>query len=56
MSNMKSLADCSDWGCDIHGRDAAQRGVTPARVYEGWGAGAGGHVDDSGVSVAECSG
>jgi uncharacterized protein (DUF1501 family) len=28
MAKMKNLADQSDWGCDIHGRDAAQRGVT----------------------------
>src|SRR5437879_13362351 len=28
MANMKYFADCSDWGCDIHGRDAAQRGVS----------------------------
>jgi uncharacterized protein (DUF1501 family) len=28
MANRKSLADQSDWGCDIHGRDAARRGVT----------------------------
>jgi uncharacterized protein (DUF1501 family) len=28
MSNKRWLADCSDWGCDIHGRDAAQRVVT----------------------------
>jgi uncharacterized protein (DUF1501 family) len=28
MTKMKSLADQSDWGCDIDGRDAAQRGVT----------------------------
>jgi len=28
MSNMKNLADHSDWGCDIHGRDAARRVVS----------------------------
>src|SRR3984885_647326 len=28
MAKRKNLADQSDWGCDIHGRDAAQRGVT----------------------------
>src|SRR5438270_6200459 len=28
MSNMKMIADCSDWGCDIHGRDVAQRAVS----------------------------
>ena len=28
MSNKRWLADCSDWGCDIQGRDAAQRVVT----------------------------
>src|SRR5260370_32559625 len=26
MATMKTIVDCSDWGCDIHGRDAAQRG------------------------------
>lgn len=26
--NAKGLADCSDWGCDMHGRDQARRGVT----------------------------
>ncbi len=28
MMNRKNQADQSDWGCDIHGRDAARRGVT----------------------------
>jgi uncharacterized protein (DUF1501 family) len=28
MVKRKNVADQSDWGCDIHGRDAAQRGVT----------------------------
>src|ERR1700726_3369956 len=28
MATMKTMVDCSDWGCDIHGRDAAQRGVS----------------------------
>ncbi len=35
MSNMKSLADCSDWGCDIHGRDAARRAVTRRGFMKG---------------------
>ena len=26
--NANGLADCSDWGCDMHGRDQARRGVT----------------------------
>jgi uncharacterized protein (DUF1501 family) len=28
MANMKNMADESDWGCDLHGRDALRRGVT----------------------------
>jgi uncharacterized protein (DUF1501 family) len=28
MANMKCFADHSDWGCDIHGRDEARRGVS----------------------------
>jgi uncharacterized protein (DUF1501 family) len=28
MLDRKSLVDQSNWGCDIHGRDAARRGVT----------------------------
>ena len=29
MANwMKRMADCSDWGCDMHGRDQARRGVS----------------------------
>ena len=35
MSNMKSMADRSDWGCDMHGRDAAQRGVTRRGFMKG---------------------
>src|ERR1700751_5463664 len=35
MSNMKSLADCSDWGCDIHGRDEAQRVVSRRGFMKG---------------------
>src|SRR5205814_5054056 len=35
MSNMKMIADCSDWGCDIHGRDAAQRGVSRRGFMKG---------------------
>ena len=35
MANMKCLADHSDWGCDIHGRDAAQRGVTRRGFMKG---------------------
>src|SRR6267154_1055293 len=35
MANMKNLADCSDWGCDIHGRDAAQRGVSRRGFMKG---------------------
>jgi hypothetical protein len=35
MAKMKSLADQSDWGCDIHGRDAARRGVTRRGFMKG---------------------
>ena len=30
-----NIADCSDWGCDIHGRDAAKRGVTRRGFMKG---------------------
>jgi uncharacterized protein (DUF1501 family) len=33
--DMKSLMDQSDWGCDIHGRDAARRGVTRRGFMKG---------------------
>ena len=33
--SMKMIADCSDWGCDIHGRDAAQRMVTRRGFMKG---------------------
>jgi uncharacterized protein (DUF1501 family) len=35
MAKMKILADQSDWGCDIHGRDAARRGVTRRGFMKG---------------------
>src|ERR1700726_3476699 len=35
MATMKTMVDCSDWGCDIHGRDAAQRGVTRRGFMKG---------------------
>jgi uncharacterized protein (DUF1501 family) len=35
MTNMKSMADRSDWGCDIHGRDAERRGVTRRGFMKG---------------------
>src|SRR5438552_14404231 len=35
MANMKTMADCSDWGCDIHGRDAAQRAVSRRGFMKG---------------------
>src|ERR1700721_2537064 len=35
MAKMKSVADCSDWGCDIHGRDGARRGVTRRGFMKG---------------------
>lgn len=31
----KMLADCSDWGCDLHGRDQARRGVTRRGFMKG---------------------
>jgi uncharacterized protein (DUF1501 family) len=30
-----NTADCSDWGCDIHGRDAAKRSVTRRGFMKG---------------------
>src|SRR6202789_4006603 len=30
-----NTADCSDWGCDIHGRDLAKRGVTRRGFMKG---------------------
>jgi uncharacterized protein (DUF1501 family) len=30
-----NTADCSDWGCDLHGRDAAKRGVTRRGFMKG---------------------
>jgi uncharacterized protein (DUF1501 family) len=30
-----NTADCSDWGCDIHGRDQAKRGVTRRGFMKG---------------------
>src|SRR6266705_1905282 len=35
MAKMKTMADCSDWGCDIHGRDAARRGVSRRGFMKG---------------------
>src|SRR5271163_1841636 len=35
MSNRKKLADCSDWGCDIHGRDEARRIVSRRGFMKG---------------------
>src|ERR1700744_6552984 len=35
MAKMKSMTDCSDWGCDIHGRDAARRVVTRRGFMKG---------------------
>src|ERR1700679_1554138 len=35
MANMKNMADQSDWGCDLHGRDAARRGVTRRGFMKG---------------------
>src|SRR3982074_666315 len=35
MAKMKIMADCSDWGCDIHGRDAVQRGVSRRGFMKG---------------------
>src|ERR1700719_1486123 len=35
MAKMKILADQSDWGCDIRGRDAAKRGVTRRGFMKG---------------------
>ena len=35
MANVKFLADESDWGCDIGGRDAVRRGVTRRGFIKG---------------------
>ncbi len=35
MANGRFLADNSDWGCDIHGRDAVRRGVTRRGFMKG---------------------
>src|SRR6202020_2338969 len=35
MVDRKSLVDQSDWGCDLHGRDAARRGVTRRGFMKG---------------------
>jgi uncharacterized protein (DUF1501 family) len=35
MADRKLLADQSDWGCDIHGRDAERRGVTRRGFMKG---------------------
>src|ERR1700728_3373922 len=35
MAKMKCLADHSDWGCDIHGRDAVKREVTRRGFMKG---------------------
>ena len=35
MAARKSMTDCSDWGCDIHGRDAAQRMVSRRGFMKG---------------------
>src|SRR6202522_3042244 len=35
MANMKNMADQSDWGCDLHGRDTARRVVTRRGFMKG---------------------
>ena len=35
MATSKGMTDCSDWGCDIHGRDAAQRMVSRRGFMKG---------------------
>jgi uncharacterized protein (DUF1501 family) len=35
MANKRCLSDQSDWGCDIHGRDAVRRGVTRRGFMKG---------------------
>ncbi len=52
----KALVDQTDWGCDLHGRDLARRGLNGGpvapRVSEGWRACAGRHLSDSELSAA----
>src|ERR1700733_1821355 len=31
----RDLVDCSDWGCDMHGRDSARRGVSRRGFMKG---------------------
>jgi uncharacterized protein (DUF1501 family) len=38
MANFKGLIDTSDWGCDMHGRDAARRTVASRRGFMKGGA------------------
>ncbi len=35
MATRTSMTDCSDWGCDIHGRDEARRGVSRRGFMKG---------------------
>ena len=35
MINRRYFSDCSDWGCDIHGRDEAQRVVSRRGFMKG---------------------
>ena len=35
MANRRIIADESDWGCDLHGRDAARRGVSRRGFMKG---------------------
>src|ERR1700727_2974 len=34
-ANSKHMADCSDWGCDMHGRDLARRAVSRRGFMKG---------------------
>src|ERR1700750_3415935 len=35
MADMQNMADQSDWGCDLHGRDAVRRGVSRRGFMKG---------------------
>src|ERR1700743_1462113 len=35
MAIRKSMVDCSDWGCDMHGRDEARRVVSRRGFMKG---------------------
>src|ERR1700750_2242832 len=35
MADMQNMADQSDWGSDLHGRDAVRRGVTRRGFMKG---------------------